>query len=337
MRQAQLFDAGAHAFREHQGVLEAGIHQHHHELLAAVTGHEILTVLGHGAGNRGHGFQAVVAGQVPVGVVVLLEEIDIEQHQGDAFGHAAPAETVQHLVEAVFHAAAVQAAGETVHGGLVLKDAVGGVQLVAVLKEHVLGQEVLAQQTLVDVLAEQTHAGAGHRQQQQHQRQVPVHAVAAEQRQNQNAEHRQAADGGQMEGHAQHHTGHQYRQRGLQEQPERHGVVHVKAHPVAGQRHRERHGQAGHMQPAAPVRPARDQGGGHDQHHAQQPRAPGHRGGLRRNGVFHDQGKNQQRHQAGRRPGCHAGHAAAEIIREITLQRGGQTQVPGQPDVVAVG
>ena len=26
-----------------------------------------------------------------------------------------------------------------------------------------------------------------------------------------------------------------------------------------------------------------------------------------------------------------------EIIREITLQRGGQTQVPGQPDVVAVG
>ncbi len=74
---------GHHARHGTARVVEAEVEQHGDEFLAAHAGDEIVGVAAGHAQRVGHHAQAVVALQVTVGVVVLLEAIDVEQRKRD--------------------------------------------------------------------------------------------------------------------------------------------------------------------------------------------------------------------------------------------------------------
>jgi hypothetical protein len=79
---AQLADQGAHALGDCLGATTVGAWQDGGKLLAAVAGDAVLDPeqrFGQGAGD---GLQTLVTGLVAVGVVELLEEVDVADARG---------------------------------------------------------------------------------------------------------------------------------------------------------------------------------------------------------------------------------------------------------------
>src|SRR5207249_417074 len=58
--------------------LAVGLRQHDGEFFAAVARHDVTGPAGHDRQLTGHGAQTIVAARVPVGVVVGLEVVDVD-------------------------------------------------------------------------------------------------------------------------------------------------------------------------------------------------------------------------------------------------------------------
>ena len=129
MGKAQLLDPVTHALGKHQRIVEAGVSQGNDKFLATVASHEIGIALHHSQRDTGHFFQALIPGRVAIGIVVLFEKIDVEQHQGDTLRRIRVVliQLVIEVAQAAFHSPAVDTAGHAVDGGLVFQYQIGGV------------------------------------------------------------------------------------------------------------------------------------------------------------------------------------------------------------------
>ena len=86
MGDSELFYPVTHALGKHQCIVEAGVRQGNDKFLATIASDEIGIALHHPQRHTRYFFQALVPGWVAIGVIVLFEEIDIEQYQGNALG-----------------------------------------------------------------------------------------------------------------------------------------------------------------------------------------------------------------------------------------------------------
>ena len=114
-----LCDQGADLLGDRGGVFGAGVGQQHEELLAAVASGEVA--LAHAGDECGSdGGEHVVAGAVTVGVVDLLEVIEVEQDRRERA--AAARRLGDHALEGVARRPAVGHAGERVGRSALLGD-----------------------------------------------------------------------------------------------------------------------------------------------------------------------------------------------------------------------
>ena len=131
---AERADGLTEAVREIEGVSGFHVRQHHHELFPAVARHEVACALqrvANGSGNRG---EAVVTLLVSVGVVELLEAVDVDHHERERTvpSPASPPLAIEHLVERP----PVRDPGENVGGRKAFELEIRLFELLRDLEEH---------------------------------------------------------------------------------------------------------------------------------------------------------------------------------------------------------
>jgi hypothetical protein len=83
LRQSQSLRRGADPFGKLAAALSIGLGEDHAEFLSAIAAHHISGEAGGFPKDGGDPAQAFVAGQMPLAVIVALEEVDIRRDHGD--------------------------------------------------------------------------------------------------------------------------------------------------------------------------------------------------------------------------------------------------------------